>query len=185
LNSKEYSMKKKFGWVCAILIISALTACTRPGSTPVPGFELTPAGNAATATVPAGPNEEEAAFGTLSAEIATQTAIAGQPQVAATTAVPPVEPPTATPAPAEPQPTPVPPTPEAPTATPVPPTPTPAANCTSPYTVQKGDWVWDIGRRCNIHPAWIISANGLVYPYTIYPGDILILPANAPPFPGP
>ena len=57
--------------------------------------------------------------------------------------------------------------------------------CSSPYTVQAGEWVWSIGRKCNIHPDWIISANGLVYPYLIYPGQVLILPANAPPFPGP
>jgi LysM repeat protein len=58
-------------------------------------------------------------------------------------------------------------------------------NCSSPYTVKKGDWVWDIGRSCNIHPNSIIAANNLYYPYTIYPGDVLILPDNAPPFPGP
>lgn len=64
-------------------------------------------------------------------------------------------------------------------------TPEPAVDCSSPYTVQKGDWVWDIGRRCNIHPDSIIAVNGLVYPYIIYPGDVLVLPTNAPPFPGP
>ena len=58
-----------------------------------------------------------------------------------------------------------------------------AVDCSSPYTVKKGDWVWDIGRRCNIHPNSIISANNLRWPYTIYPGDQLVLPANAPAFP--
>jgi LysM repeat protein len=78
------------------------------------------------------------------------------------------------------------PTPEPPAATEVPTnTPQAQANCNSPYTVVKGDWVWDIGRRCNIHPNAIIAANNLYYPYTIYPGDVLILPDNAPPFPGP
>jgi len=79
------------------------------------------------------------------------------------------------------------PTSVSPTATPKPPKPTsqPTVDCSSPYTVQKGDWVWDIGRQCNIDPNSIIAVNGLAYPYVIYPGDVLILPANAPPFPGP
>lgn len=69
------------------------------------------------------------------------------------------------------------------------PTPTPTAEpekktCKSPYTVRYGEWVWKIGRRCNISPYAIIDANGLVPPYWLYPGDVLILPRNAPPFPG-
>ncbi len=55
--------------------------------------------------------------------------------------------------------------------------------CKSPYTVHSGDWVWKIGRRCNISPYAIIRANGLYPPYWLYPGDKLILPRNAPPFP--
>lgn len=78
---------------------------------------------------------------------------------------------------------------ENPTATPVPPADTPVppkvTSCDSPYTVQAGDWVWDIGRRCNIHPDLIIAVNGLRWPYTIFPGDVLTLPNNAPAFPGP
>jgi LysM repeat protein len=62
-------------------------------------------------------------------------------------------------------------------------TPEPAADCDSPYTVKAGDWVWNIGRRCNIHPDSIIAANNLRWPYLLHPGDILVLPANAPPFP--
>jgi hypothetical protein len=56
--------------------------------------------------------------------------------------------------------------------------------CKSPYTVHYGDWVWKIGRRCDISPYAIIKANGLLPPYWLYPGDVLILPRNAPPFPG-
>jgi LysM repeat protein len=79
------------------------------------------------------------------------------------------------------------PTPAPPTATPKPKkTESPASepsSCTSPYTVQQGEWVWAIGRKCNIHPDAIIEANNLKWPYTIYPGDELILPEDAPPFP--
>lgn len=56
--------------------------------------------------------------------------------------------------------------------------------CKSPYIVHSVDWVWKIGRRCNISPYAIINANGLLPPYWLYPGDKLILPRNAPPFPG-
>jgi len=74
-----------------------------------------------------------------------------------------------------------------PTATPQPaPTATPAPSgsaCVSPYKVSSGEWVWSIGRKCNIHPNAIIDANNLRAPYTLYPGDTLILPANAAPFP--
>ena len=57
------------------------------------------------------------------------------------------------------------------------------APCQSPYTVQAGEWVYSIGRKCNIHPNSIIGANGLVYPFSVFPGDELIFPDNAPPFP--
>lgn len=66
-------------------------------------------------------------------------------------------------------------------------------SCSSPYTVQKGEWVWSIGRKCNISPQAIIAANNLACYYDlagrlqcpVYPGDKLILPANAAPFAGP
>lgn len=75
---------------------------------------------------------------------------------------------------------------EEPTNTPQPtstPEPEVSAGCDSPYTVQPGDWVWKIGRRCDIHPDAIISANNLRWPYWLYPGQVLTLPDNAPSFP--
>ncbi len=174
-------MKKEYGWIILLILAISLTACELPASTPPAG-----SGQSGATNTPGGPPAEtpDALKTLIAVELATQTAMATTPQPGGEqlpTAVPPVE----ETAPAElPTATPVVPTPVPPTATPVP-TAIPQANCQSPYTVKKGDWVWDIGRRCNIHPNSIIAANGLYWPYTIYPGDILILPANAPPFPGP
>jgi len=55
--------------------------------------------------------------------------------------------------------------------------------CKTNYIVRSGDWVYKIGRRCNISPYAIIAANNLRYPYWLRPGDHLYLPPNAPPFP--
>lgn len=60
----------------------------------------------------------------------------------------------------------------------------PAANdCSSPYTVKDDEWVYKIGRKCNIHPDDIIAANNLRWPYTLFPGDQIVLPKDARPFP--
>jgi LysM repeat protein len=170
------------------ILFAACSGPSRVASTPVdvpggqPGGEPTQGGE-----VPGEATDAPSQVETLMAgELATQTAIAageqpgGGEQPPEATATPE---PTQAPAGGE-EPTPVPPTPTNPPPT-YTPQPEPAANCSSPYTVVKGDWVWDIGRRCNIHPQDIIAANNLFYPYTIHPGDVLILPANARPFPGP
>jgi LysM repeat protein len=174
------------------ILAAACSGPSRSASTPVdvpggqPGGEPTQAGGAPGEATDA-PSQVETL---MAGELATQTASAGgQPTgVQPTGVMITVESiPTDTPSgngEAAPGATEVP-----PTATQVPPTntpqPEPAVNCSSPYTVKKGDWVWNIGRSCNIHPNSIIAANNLYYPYTIYPGDVLILPDNAPPFPGP
>jgi LysM repeat protein len=167
------------------ILIAACSGPSRVASTPVdvPG-QVTGEPTQVPGEATDAPSQVETL---MAGELATQTAIAagGQPGGEE-------PPPTATPEPTQPpaageEPTPIP-----PTATEEPeqepedtPEPEPEADCSSPYTVVKGDWVWDIGRRCNIHPNAIIAANNLVYPYTIYAGDVLILPDNAPPFPGP
>ena len=174
------SSQMKLGLIFAALAI-VIAACGGPGrvaSTPVdvPGqASSTPDGGQPAATD--APSQVETL---MAGELATMTAIAGggtQP-----TATPLVLAPTATPQGAVP--TPIPPTEEPEEEEPTN-TPKPQVDCSSPYTVKKGDWVWNIGRTCNIHPNSIIAANGLVYPYIIYPGQTLILPSNAPPFPGP
>jgi LysM repeat protein len=56
-------------------------------------------------------------------------------------------------------------------------TPTPTlATCPSPYIVQQGEWVYSIARKCNVDPQAIIDLNNLIWPYTIYPGDELLIP---------
>ena len=185
MKSKRYRM----GLLFAMLAI-AIAACSGPSrsaSTPVDGSDPQPGGETQQPQATDAPSQVETL---MAGELATQTAIASgaQPDApAATEAGPTAAPATATQIPEDSgqqqDPTAVP-----PTETPEPtdePDPEPQVDCSSPYTVQKGDWVWDIGRRCNIHPESIIAANGLVYPYIVYPGDLLILPSNAPPFVGP
>jgi LysM repeat protein len=183
-------MRKSRIFMCLLILTAlALAACSGPSrsaSTPVtvPGDTTGGEQNGDTQpTEDSGDSAPEQLATVMAGELATQTAVAAGGQDSS-----PVEPTEDTSAPTdEPavEPTAEEPTPVPPTATSVPPTatPKPEANCNSPYTVQAGDWVWNIGRRCNIHPDSIIAANSLRWPYTIYPGDVLILPSNAPPFP--
>lgn len=78
--------------------------------------------------------------------------------------------------------------PPEPTAAPEPtatPEPVAVSDCSSPYTVSQGEWFWSIGRKCNIHPDDIMAANNANSSTILYPGDVLVLPANARSFPGP
>jgi LysM repeat protein len=58
------------------------------------------------------------------------------------------------------------------------------SSCKSPYKVRSGEWVYKIGRKCNISPYAIIAYNHLSWPYWLRPGQVLLFPKNAPPFPG-
>ena len=53
---------------------------------------------------------------------------------------------------------------------------TSTATCPSPYTVQLGDWVYSIAKKCGSTAEAIVAANNLAFPYTIYPGDALTIP---------
>ena len=46
----------------------------------------------------------------------------------------------------------------------------------SEYTVLPGEWIWSIARKVGVDPYAIIDANNLQYPYTLYPGDVLVIP---------
>jgi LysM repeat protein len=76
--------------------------------------------------------------------------------------------------------------PAAPTATPAPPpqptlvpTPIPAtASGQTSYTVKPGDRLFSIGRQFGVNPFAIAQANRIGPPYTIYPGQVLVIPAG-------
>lgn len=178
-------------FVIAALLVVGCSGPSRVASTPVqvPGQDTgqQPAdpGDQAPPAVTDAPSQVETmmAAGDLMATMTAAAVDTGQQSASDATPEPgATEVPAETQAPQAENPTAVP-----PTNTPKPPEPTPKpkVDCSSPYTVKKGDWVWDIGRRCNIDPNSIIAVNGLAYPFIIFPGDILILPANAPPFTGP
>jgi LysM repeat protein len=44
------------------------------------------------------------------------------------------------------------------------------------YIVQAGDWIASIAKKFGVTEEAIIDANNLVFPYTIYPGDVLTIP---------
>ncbi|NIM93136.1 MAG: LysM peptidoglycan-binding domain-containing protein [Anaerolineales bacterium] len=44
------------------------------------------------------------------------------------------------------------------------------------HTVQPGEWVYSIARLYGVDPQTIIDANNLPWPFTLYPGDVLIIP---------
>jgi LysM repeat protein len=51
--------------------------------------------------------------------------------------------------------------------------------CTSPYTVQRGDWIFKIARACNLTPQAIIAANPGINPNRLEVGQKLNLPGVA------
>ncbi len=168
-------------WIFLIIASLGLAACTRSAS-------QSPTAVPAEATQEAGEQlPENMATAVAGGGFLTQTAEAqaagggeqdqGEPTAAPVETEPPPEP-TAQPTQPPPKPT------KTPTPEPTKPPEQPQAQkCESPYTVSQGEWVWSIGRKCNIHPDAIIEANKLQWPYTLYPGDKLILPEDAPPFP--
>jgi len=54
----------------------------------------------------------------------------------------------------------------------------PSAGMPSLYTVQPGDTLAGIARRFGLYWPDIAGANGVSWPYTIYPGQVLTLPAR-------
>jgi len=60
-----------------------------------------------------------------------------------------------------------------------------AQGCTSPYTLQKGEFPYCIARRCNVDPAELLSLNGLASGEIYYPNLTLNLPQSGKSFPPP
>ena len=57
-----------------------------------------------------------------------------------------------------------------------PPPPPPPGTCSSPYTVQAGDTVYSIARKCGKTPSAILSANNLANPNFLLVGQKLQIP---------
>jgi LysM repeat protein len=57
-----------------------------------------------------------------------------------------------------------------------------AGACGSQYTVQRGDWSYEIARKCGVSYQALVAANPSVNLNTVYPGEVLNMPgAGAPP----
>ena len=83
--------------------------------------------------------------------------------------------------------------PEAPTATPLPvatavPAPTAAAapsGSGTSHTVKSGEWLFSIARQYGVSPYTLAQVNGIGAPYTIHPGQVLMIPSGGTaPVPG-
>lgn len=63
----------------------------------------------------------------------------------------------------------------------VPPAETPAAatgDCPNPYTVQRGDWMYAIARKCGVSPQALIRANPNINPNFLRAGMVLRVPGG-------
>ncbi len=155
--------------VVAVLLVFGLAACNRSASTG-------PAGEGgANNQTEAVPNPDD-----IGSQFITQTAVAAEaanPQPAPVQAEPTQ--------PAEMQPTPA---PAEPTAAPPKPTEAPQAIPTvkvpPQYTLQQGEFPYCIARRFDINPDQLLAANNMGKASQSYPGQTLIIPQNAKPFPG-
>ena len=141
-----------------VAIVVWLAGCNRPMSSgPIPKPQSVTSGT----VYPTPEGMPTSVAGTIIAG-ATATTMAATTQPGAAE---PSAPPTATPTP-PPQPTPV---------------PAPIAAVTSgqtSYTVKPGDRLFSIGRQFGVNPFAIAQANRIGPPYTIYPGQVLVIPSG-------
>lgn len=63
-----------------------------------------------------------------------------------------------------------------PGATPVPPATSQAQACSGTYTVKSGNNLFRIAYNCGLTTEQMAAANGIKFPYTIYPGQVLKYP---------
>ena len=176
-------MKKHTGYFLALglsLVLLALVGCTRSATTPLPptptlaapetlgGDFPTPVGgepsgmNASTATAAAVATMMMQTLGPEAGGGAVDTPTPAVVVVGAT----------ATPKPQ-------------PTATPTPlRASVPTVTVPSSYTLHQGEYPYCLARRFNIDPDTLLAVNGLSRGQFVYPGTVLTIPQNAPPFPG-
>jgi LysM repeat protein len=55
----------------------------------------------------------------------------------------------------------------------------PVADAPTTYTVQPGDWIYQIARKLNISPTALIQANPGINPNQLQPGQVISIPAGA------
>ncbi len=162
------------------LLLLGVAACTQSKPT-VPPQTLTVLQNPP--ALPTSGNTTPSAQGTAPAAVTTPggTAAPGgliTPSVGGTEVVPPAagQTPTFIPTPNAPAGgTEQPPVVAQPTAA-APSNPAPAGNCPNPYTVQRGEWLYQIARNCGVSPRDLLAANPNVNPNYLIPGQTLNIP---------
>lgn len=184
-------IQPRFALITLVCVGLLLGACTRsasnsnlPTATTIGGDPLGVGGGDQDATM--------AAIGTLITGQATQTAVAAAGGGEVLPATPTLDPflPTpiggeviATPFPTTdpglPLPTVDPGSGALPTA--VPPPATGATTCPNPYTVQSGEWIYQIARKCGLAAKDIIAVNPGINANAIVPGQVINLPAGTAP----
>ena len=143
-----------------VLAVLSFTACTRSASTPPPESEEGDSSGAQ--------SETQATMDAVRSAILTQTAQAEQGISGTYTPTPEIDPTTGVEVTS---------TPSIllPSAT-----PTPSVEYVE-YTVQPGDWIWQIARDFGVDPQAIIDANNLADPGSIDVGMVLKIPVGTPP----
>jgi len=161
-------MNRRFVGTVSLLAVSAVlvfvAGCTRPMSTgPIPKPQ-----SAQSVIESPTPEAMSTVLATL-APGATATSGATSPEPT----LPPVAAPASTPIPAA-------------TAAPVPvATAAPSGSRTS-HTVKSGEWLFSIARQYGVSPYTLAQVNGIGAPYTIHPGQVLVIPSGGTaPVPGP
>jgi len=159
-------MNRRYQSAALLLAMAAIVVwvagCNRPMSSgPIPKPQSVPAGTGS-------PTPEGMPTTVVETVIAGATATVGG----------------AAPQPAEPQPA------SLPTETPTPQPPAPPPATVAPtgqtsYTVQPGDRLFSIGRQFGVNPYAIAQANRIGWPYTIRPGQVLVIPAGGTVGPSP
>ena len=161
-------MNRRFVGIVTFLAVSAVlvwvAGCTRPVSTgPIP----TPQ-SAQSVTESPTPEAMSTVLATL-APGATATSAATSPEPT----LPPVAEPTSTPIPAA-------------TVAPEPTATTAPSGSGTSHTVKSGEWLFSIARLYGVSPYTLAQLNGIGAPYTIHPGQVLVIPSGGTvPVPGP
>ena len=160
-------MNRRFVGIVLLLAVSAalvlVAGCTRPVSTgPIPKPQ-----SAQSVTESPTPEAMSTVLATL-APGATATSAATSPEPTLS----PPQAPTATPEPVA-------------TVAPVPTATTAPSSSGTSHTVKAGEWLFSIARKYGVSPYSLAQVNGIGAPYTIHPGQVLVIPSGGTvPVPG-